>query len=266
MSDLTLLEKALIKRAKALGLYGLVEHWDDVRKADWLVKLLSWEEEVRAARSLDRRLSRAGIGRIKPIADFDWNWPDEIDRGQIDELFGLAWTSKAMNIVLVGPNGVGKSMIAKNLVQQAVLAGATALCLTASDLLNSLAEVDSTSGLRRRLALLARPQVLLIDEIGYLSYDGRHADLLYEVISRRYEIKPTIITTNKSFQEWSEVFPGAACVRTIVDRFIHRCEVVPIAGESYRLKESKEATEARAAARIKKQARAPRPDSDGEST
>jgi DNA replication protein DnaC len=108
MSDLTLLEKALIKRAKALGLYGLVEHWDDVRKADWLVKLLSWEEEVRAARSLDRRLSRAGIGRIKPIADFDWNWPDEIDRGQIDELFGLAWSSKAMNIVLVGQYGVGK--------------------------------------------------------------------------------------------------------------------------------------------------------------
>ncbi len=248
-------EPTPLERARALGLYGLVDHWDEVDDAPWVSSLLEWEEKTRSARSLERRLARARIGRIKPVADFDWTWPDEIDRDQVDDLFGLGWSSKAMNIVFIGPNGVGKTMIAKNLVKAAVLAGSTALCTTASEMLNSLAEVDSISGLRRRLASLARPQILLIDEIGYLSYDSRHADLLYEVISRRYELKATIITTNKTFQEWSEVFPGAACVRTIVDRFIHRCEVVPIAGESYRLKESQEATEARAATRARRRSK-----------
>ncbi len=245
----------LTERARALGLYGLIDHWDEIDNAPWVPELLEWEETVRAARSLERRLARARIGRIKPIADFDWAWPDEIDRDQIDDLFGLGWSANAMNIVLIGPNGVGKTMIAKNIVKAAVLGGATALCTTASDMLNSLAEVDSTSGLRKRIAALARPRVLLIDEIGYLSYDSRHADLLYEVISRRYELRATIITTNKTFQEWSEVFPGAACVRTIIDRFIHRCEVVSIAGKSYRLKESQEATEARAASRAKRRSK-----------
>lgn len=248
-------EPTLAERAQALGLYGLIDHWDEIDNEPWVPQLLDWEEKVRGARSLERRLSRARIGRIKPIADFDWAWPDEIDRDQIDDLFKLGWRSEALNIVLIGPNGVGKTMIARNLVKAAVLAGATALCTTASDMLNSLAEVDSTSGLRRRLASLARPQVLLVDEIGYLSYDSRHADLLYEVISRRYEVKATIITTNKTFQEWSEVFPGAACVRTIIDRFIHRCEVVSIAGESYRLKESQEAIQARAETRARRRSK-----------
>jgi DNA replication protein DnaC len=248
-------EPTLFERARVLGLYGLIDHWDEIDNESWVPRLLGWEETVRGARSLERRLSCARIGRVKPIADFDWAWPDEIDRDQIDELFSLDWHSQAMNIVLIGPNGVGKTMIARNLVKAAVLAGATALCTTASDMLNALAEVDSTSVLRKRLAALARPQVLLIDEIGYLSYDSRHADLLYEVISRRYEIKATIITTNKTFQEWSEVFPGAACVRTIIDRFIHRCEVVSIAGQSYRLKESQEATEARAATRARRRSK-----------
>jgi len=257
-------EKTLIEGARALGLYGLIEHWDEIEDATWISLMLAWEEKTRAARSLERRLSCARIGRIKPIADFDWDWPDEIDRDQIDDLFSLGWNSEAMNIVIVGPNGIGKTMIAKNLVKAAVLAGDTALCTTASDMLNSLAEVDSISGLRRRLSALARPRVLLIDEIGYLSYDSRHADLLYEVISRRYELKATIITTNKTFQEWSEVFPGASCVRTIIDRFIHRCEIISIAGESYRLKESEEATKARAVTRAKR--RKLRNDDSGKST
>ena len=257
-------EPTLTERAQALGLYGLIDHWDEIGNAPWVPELIAWEERTRGARSLERRLARARIGRIKPIADFDWTWPDEIERDLIDDLFRLDWCAKAMNIVLIGPNGVGKTMIGRNLVKAAVLAGATALCTTASDLLNSLAEVESTFRLRRRLLELARPQVMLIDEIGYLSYDTRHADLLYEVLSRRYETKPTIITTNKPFQQWGEVFPGAACVRTIIDRFIHRCEVVSIAGESYRLKESQETIKARAATRAKRQTK--RRVGDGEST
>ena len=132
------------------------------------------------------------------------------------------------------------TLIAKNLAHQAVLGGAGVRFLTASELLNTLADQDSSISLKRKLALYARPALLCIDELGYLSYDTRHADLLFEVISRRYENKSILITTNKAFGDWGEVFPNATTVATIVDRLVDRCEVVNIQGDSYRLKESKE--------------------------
>ena len=115
-------------------------------------------------------------------------------------------------------------------------------------MLGDLAAQDGDSGLRRRFAHYARPDILVIDEIGYLSYGTRHADLLFEIINRRYERKPTIITTNRPFAEWSEVFPNAACVVSIVDRLIHHAEILVIEGESYRMREAK----ARAARKAKK--------------
>lgn len=242
MSDVV----SLHDRASILKLHGLLEHWDEICDEPWLTLLIEWEEEARCRRSLERRLKRARLGRFKPIADFDWAWPKKIDRAQVEDLFRLDWVRSTTNVVLVGPNGVGKTMIAKNLAHQAVLAGFTVKTVTASEMLNGLAEIDSSSGLNRRLGILARPQVLVIDELGYLSYDTRHADLLYEVVSRRYEHKPILVTTNKPFAEWGEVFPSATCVTTIVDRLVHRCEVVQIHADSYRLKESKEAAAIRA--------------------
>ena len=113
-----------------------------------------------------------------------------------------------------------------------------------------------TSKNRRKLALFTRPSLLVVDELGYLSYDTRHADLLFEVVSRRYENKSIVLTTNKSFQEWGEVFPNAASVVTLVDRLVHHCEVVSIKGESYRLKESNEETKKRAGKRASRKRRA----------
>lgn len=236
----------LSKRLRDLKLYGLLEHWDAVHDQPWLAEVVEWEEESRLKRGLERRLKRARLGRFKPMSDFDWAWPASIDRRQVEDLFNLDWVTSATNIALVGPNGVGKTMIARNLAHQAVLQGHTVRTLTASEMLNSLAEIDSSSGLTRRLRALMRPQVLVIDELGYLSYDNRHADLLFEVVSRRYELKPVLITTNKTFAEWNEVFPSATSVTTIVDRLVHRCEIVPIQAKSYRLKESKEAAAQRA--------------------
>ena len=138
-------------------------------------------------------------------------------------------------MVLVGPNGVGKSMLACNLGHQALIQVRTVLFTTAGQLLGDLAALDSDSTLRQRLCHYAAPDLLLIDEVGYLSYSNRHADFAGELISRRYEHKSTVVTTHRSFKEWHEVFPNAV---SLIDRLVHRCEVVAIQGESYRLKEA----------------------------
>jgi DNA replication protein DnaC len=236
---------SLTERAKALKLHGLLAHWDEVLEADWLEPLIRWEEQERARRGLQRRLSSARLGRFKPLADFDWHWPKQCDRQAVEELMQLEFLEEAANAVLVGPNGVGKSTIARNIAHQAVLAGHSVLFTNAAAMLNELAAQDGDNALRRRLALYARPRLLVIDEIGYLSYSNRHADLLFEIVSRRYEEKSTIITTNKPFAEWNQVFPNASCVVSLVDRLVHHAEIIPIAGESYRLKEAKERSEKR---------------------
>jgi len=243
----------LQERAKALRLLGLLTHWDTVQadptRMHWTRDLLDWEETERSRRSLERRLRSAHIGRFKPLADFDWDWPTHCDRAAVQELMTLAFMADATNVVLVGPNGVGKSMLACNLGHQALIEGRTVLFTTAGQLLGDLSALDSDSTLRRRLRHYSAPDLLLIDEVGYLSYSNRHADLLFELISRRYQNKSTVVTTNRSFQEWHEVFPNAACVVSLIDRLVHRCEVVPIQGESYRLKEAKERAEKKAALR-----------------
>ena len=242
-------------QARALKLYGVLAHWDEVKNQSWLPQLLAWEEQARTQRGLERRLRQARLGTFKPWNDFDWNWPKKIDRAQIDDLFNFQWLEDATNVVLVGPNGTGKTLLAKNLVHQAVLKGVTARFLTASELLNTLVEQESATALRRKIAFYSRPQILAIDELGYLSYDNRYADLLFEVISKRYENKPLLLTTNKPFAEWGEVFPNATSVVTLVDRLVHRCEIVTIEGESYRLKESKQRARRRARKRAARKRR-----------
>jgi len=238
-------DEPLRKRAAALHLNGVVAHWPEIATADWVAKLVEWEEEERTRRSLERRLKDARIGRFKPLADFDWKWPTRCDRGAIEGLMSLEFIGEKANVVLVGPNGIGKSMLVRNVAHQALILGHTVRFTTAGELLGDLAALDSDAALRRRLRHYAAPDLLVIDEIGYLSYSNRQADLLFELVSRRYESKSTVVTTNKPFSEWSEVFPNAACVVSLVDRLIHHSEVISLEGESYRLKEAKERSEQR---------------------
>ncbi len=231
---------ALRAKAKALNLHGLLANWDEAVAAGWAQRLLGWEEEERARRSLERRIRAAHIGRFKPLCDFDWDWPKGCDRAGIEALMQLDFLKDATNVVLTGPNGTGKSTLAQNIAYQAVIQGHTVMFTSAGQMLGDLSALDSDSALRRRLRHYAAPQLLAVDEVGYLSYSNRHADLLFELISRRYEQKSTIVTTNRPFAEWREVFPTAACVASLIDRLVHHAEVFAIDGESYRLKEANE--------------------------
>jgi DNA replication protein DnaC len=243
-TDLT--ETELKARLKALGLFGLIACWDQIADKPWLREVLALEERERQKRGLERRLRNARVSLFKPMTDFDWTWPKKIDREAIDELFGLSFLKTGHNAVLVGPNGVGKTMVLKNIAHHAVVRGNNVRFATASDMLADLAAQESSVALARRLRRYTVPVLLCVDEVGYLSYDNRYADLLFEVVTRRYEAqKPILLSTNKPFSQWGEVFPHAACVVTLVDRLIHRAEVIDIEAESYRLKEAKELSVAR---------------------
>jgi DNA replication protein DnaC len=246
--------ETLAEQLKAIGLRHIADHLDDVialatKKRLSPVQILEHiadeEAKDRARRSLERRLSRSRVGRFKPMADYDWSWPKRIDRDAIDAALRLEFLDGAHNVVLVAPQGLGKTMIAKNICHQAVLAGYSVLFITAAQLLLDLAGQDSARGLERRLRHYCRPALLCIDEIGYLSYDNRNADLLFQVISRRYENKSLVLTTNLAFSDWLTIFPNAACATALIDRVVHHSEVSSIEGESYRKREAEAAKKSR---------------------
>lgn len=239
----------LCSRARRLGLYGLVDRWDEMGDEPWVEELLDIEEKERGRRSLERRLRNAKIGRFKPMADFDWEWPKKIDRDLVTDLFRFEFLEEPANVVLIGPNGVGKTTIAQNLAHEALIRGLTVRFALASDMLSDLTCQDGPAALARRLRRYVQPALLVIDEVGYLSYNAQHADLLFDIINRRNEDKSTVVTTNKPFAEWNEVFPNSTSVVALIDRLVHRAEIVEVDGDSYRLKEATERTQRRKAKR-----------------
>jgi len=202
------------------------------------------EQAERARRGLDRRMSDARLGSFKPMADFDWSWPKKIDRDLIEQALSLAFITERRNVALVASNGLGKTMIAKNVAHAAVLAGHSVLFRTASELLTDLG-CDSPQRRRSRLAFYARPDLLCVDEVGYLSYDDRAADLLFEVVTRRYENRSILVATNLAFRDWTTIFPNATCLMTLLDRLLHHADVAVMEGDSYRAFEGKKEREAR---------------------
>jgi DNA replication protein DnaC len=243
----------LRSRVQRLALHGLLAHWDEVAEKPWVAELCCYEERERHRRSLERRLRSARIGSFKSVADFDWSWPKKIDKEATVDLLSLGFIEEGINAILLGPNGVGKTMLLRNIAHQAVLRGHSVCFTTASDMLSTLAAQESTAALKRRLRHYCRPKLLCIDEVGYLSYDSRYADLLFEVVTQRYEAPRSIVlSTNKPFSEWPQVFPNAACVVTLVDRLLHRSEILSIEGDSFRLKEATERAAARAKSRATK--------------
>ena len=200
---------------------------------------------ARARRRIDTRLLAARLGRFKPIADWEWDWPKQIHRPTVERVLGLDFVTKRENVILAAPQGLGKTMLAKNLLHQAVLAGHSARFVTASDLILDLTGQDTARALDRRLRAYTRPAVLGIDEIGYLSYDAHAADLLFQVVSRRYEQKSIVLTTNLAFRDWNTIFPNAACAVALIDRLTHHAEIIAMEGQSYRKREAERTQKSR---------------------
>jgi DNA replication protein DnaC len=249
----TIPSNSLLTQLQQIGLRALPAGLDDflarAAKARWsplqiLEQMAQAEVTERARRSLERRLRLSGIKRFKPMADFEWNWPTKVEREVIERALTLDFLPEHRNLVLVGRNGLGKTMIAQNICHAAVLAGYSVLFRSAAALLEELHR-QAPEGRRRKLRTCANVGLLCIDEVGYLSFDDKAADLLYEVVNRRYERKPVILTTNRPFKEWNEVFPNATCIVTLLDRLLHHADVTVIEGDSYRVRESEQETAAR---------------------
>jgi DNA replication protein DnaC len=244
---------SLAGQLQQIGLCAVPAQLDDfiarATKARWsahqiLEEVVKAEAAERSRRSLERRLRISGIKSFKPIADFDWSWPAKIEREVIERALTLDFLGEARNLVLVGRNGLGKTMITQNICHTAVLAGHSVLFRSAAALLEDLHR-QTPEGRRRKLRTYANVGLLCVDEVGYLSFDDKAADLLYEVVNRRYERKPVILTTNRPFKEWNEVFPNATCIVTLLDRLLHHADVTLIEGDSYRVRESEQETAAR---------------------
>lgn len=242
-------ERDLLARLRDLGLRATADQLSDLvarstkerlGPTQLLERVADVEENDRSRRSLERRLQRSKLGRFKPIADFDWAWPSRIDRDRVEAALRLEFLEESRNIVLVAPQGLGKTMVAQNIAHQAILAGHSVLLVTAAQLLLDLAGQDSARALDRRLKHYAKQSLLILDEVGYLAFDNRNADLLFQVIARRYERKSLVLTTNLPFRDWPTIFPNATCATALIDRVIHHADVIAIEGKSYRLRQAED--------------------------
>jgi DNA replication protein DnaC len=254
MSSLDPIPTTLSEHLRQLGLVHTASELNDfiarATQKRWspvvqLERLVEAELAARLRQRVDRRLKDARLGRFKMMADFEWDWPTQLHRPTVERVLSLDFLAQRENVIVVASHGLGKTMIAKNLVHQAILAGHSARFMTAADLILDLTKQETARALQHRLRTYMRPSLLAIDEVGYLSYDAHAADLLFQVVSRRYEQQSLVITTNLSFKHWDTVFPNAACAVALIDRLTHHAEIISIEGESYRKREAEQAQKRR---------------------
>jgi DNA replication protein DnaC len=189
-----------------------------------------------------RRLKRSGIFPIASLDGYDFNYPKSIDRDVVTRASTLEFIKEKTNCVYVGPSGVGKTHLANAIGLLACLRGYNVRFVLAADLVNDLVAGQSRNTLQRRLATWAAPDLLLIDELGYLSFDARGADLLYQVFNKRYLRASTCVTTNLPFKDWGKLFHNAAAASAIADRLVHKGLLIRITGKSRRSDQEVDAT------------------------
>ena len=228
---LTSIEQNYEPEAKAAA----EEHLSHV---EYLARLVDGEAALRRDRSIARRIKMARFPVIKALDEFDWNWPKKINRLQVQNIFRLSFVKERANVIMVGNVGLGKTHLSIALGHASCLAGHSVLFASAIDIINTLTAARNAGRLKEELKRYLRPAVLLVDELGYLPIDKTGADLLFQVISQRYEHGSIILTTNKIYKKWAPIFNNDSTLTSaILDRLLHHAETVRIEGESYRMKD-----------------------------
>lgn len=205
---------------------------------EYLRRLLEGECRARQQRAIERRVQAARFPVVKTLDQFRWDWPKKINELQVKNLLRLTFVEKKTNVILMGSVGLGKSHLATALGYEACQRGYSVLFTTAVDALNNLVAAQAAQRLKAELKRYLAPAVLVLDELGYLPLDKTGADLLFQVISQRYERGSLIITTNKAYKNWPEIFNhDAGITSAILDRVLHHAETVVIEGKSFRMKD-----------------------------
>lgn len=220
---------------EALAQEAAQDHWGHV---DYLASLMQGEALAREQRSIARRIRLARFPVIKTLDAFQWNWPRKINRMQVQELFRLRFIEQKANVIFLGGVGLGKTHLATALGYVACQKGHSVLFTTAVEVVNALNAAQHAGRLNQALGRYLKPAVLILDELGYLPIDKAGADLLFQIISHRYERGAMIITSNRVFKKWAEIFNNDATLTSaLLDRLLHHAETVLIEGNSYRMKD-----------------------------
>jgi len=222
------------------GLYEQAAHGDLDYKG-FLAQALETEWRGRYQRGVESRLKLARFPWVKTLEQFDFDFQPSVDRKVVRELAGLSFVERAHNVVLLGPPGVGKTHLAVALGVKAVEAGYSVLFLTLETLMGRLVRARHENRLERTLQQLVYPRVLILDELGYLPLTREEASLFFRLLVRRYERASLIVTSNKSFADWAEIFNDQVLATAILDRLLHHATTINIKGDSYRLREKKKA-------------------------
>ena len=232
---------------RRLNLTTIAQHYEELGReaareglghVEYLRRLAEAEAAARYERSVQRRVKAARLPVLKTLEQFDWSWPKKINRAQVQDLFRLRFVEQNTNVVFIGGVGLGKTHFALALAHSACLNNMPTLFAQAVEIVNTLSAAQATNTLSKALKTYVAPRLLVVDELGYLPMDKRGADLIFQVISARYERGATLITTNTVYKQWARIFNNDATLTTaILDRLVHHCETVTIAGKSYRMKD-----------------------------
>jgi DNA replication protein DnaC len=210
-------------------------HWGHV---DYLAALVEGEALDRQQRAIERRIRLARFPVIKTLESFQWTWPRKINRLQVQNLFRLKFVEDKANVIVLGGVGLGKTHLATALGYAACLKGYSVRFVTAVDVINTLAAAQNAGRLKQELNKYLKPTLVVLDEIGYLPIDKTGADLLFQIISKRYEQGSIVLTSNRVFKKWPEIFNNDATLTSaLLDRLLHHAETVLIEGKSYRMKD-----------------------------